>query len=210
MTRVDIRELRQEQLKLAEKVITTDSFEKIKTIAGIDQSHLSDERIISAVVVCDYKTMDVLESKYAVAKPSIPYIPGYLSYREGPVMVEAFSKLENKPDMVLCDCNGILHPRRIGAASHFGILVDVPTIGVAKKLLCGDVQDNKVIFDKEIRAILIKTKEHAKPIIVSPGHRVSLQSAVEIVKSCLRDHKLPEPIHKAHKLANKLKKSMKN
>lgn len=204
---VDIGKLKQEQLKLSEKVITTDSFKKIETVGGCDLAYV-DNKVISAVIVLDYRTMKVIEKKYAVIDVPIPYIPGFLSYREAPAIVEAFNKLENKPDALLCDCNGILHPRRIGCASHVGILLDQVTIGVAKNLLCGELKDNTVVVDKEVRAITIKTKEFAKPIFISPGHKISLKTSVEIVKKCLKDHKLPEPLHQAHKYASKLKREL--
>lgn len=205
---VDIVKLKREQTELAKKVVLKDSFEEINLVAGADQVAFNDD-IISCIVVCDYKTMKVVEEQYAVEKATIPYIPGYLGYREVPVAIKAFHKLENKPDVVLFDANGILHPRRFGAASQFGLLADVPTIGVAKSLFCGEKQEDKVIFDKEIRAIEIKTKDYSKPVYVSPGHMISLRTSAEIVKRCLIGHKLPEPMFLAHKYCNKVKKNLK-
>lgn len=206
---MDVGKLKEEQLKLAEKVITTDSFDKIKTIGGVDQAFF-DDKIVSSIVVCDYKTMEIIEKKYAISDVTMPYIPGYLSYREAPVIVEAYNKLETKPDILIVDGNGILHPRRIGLASHVGILLDQVTIGIAKNLLLGELSGDKIIVDKEIRAVQLQTRSFSKPIFISPGHRISLKTSVEIVKKCLREpHKLPEPLYFAHKYANKIKKSKK-
>jgi len=138
---IEFNKLKEEQLKLAKKVITTDSFEKITSIAGTDQLYVKD-KVISAVVVCDYKTLKVIEKKHAIAEAKIPYKSSFLFYKDGPAAMEAFNKLENKPDIIILEANGILHPRRIGMASHVGILLDTATIGVTKRLMLGQVRDN--------------------------------------------------------------------
>ena len=209
---VDIQKLKAEQEKLAKKAITHDVFEKgeIQTVAGIDQAYTSDNRVISAVVVLDFNTMKELESKYAIKPVTFPYIPGFLSYRELLVMAEAYNSLDNKPDMIMIDGNGILHPRRFGLAAHFGVLMDKVCIGVAKNLLVGEIKDKRIIVDKEVRGYKMMTKEHANPLYISPGHKIGVQSAVEMTKRFLVEpHKLPEPIHLAHKLANKIKRELK-
>ncbi|MFH1828761.1 MAG: endonuclease V [Nanoarchaeota archaeon] len=206
---VDVEKLQKEQLKLAKKVITKDDFDNSNLIAGCDQSYI-EKKVISAVVVCDYKTKKVIEKSHAITDTLIPYIPGFLSYRESPAIIEAFNKLENKPDILMVDGNGILHFRRIGMASHIGILLDIPTIGVAKRLLCGDLKDGKVYMENEGRAIEFISREHAKPIYISPGHRISLKTSFEIVKNLMEyPHKLPEPLHIAHKLVTKLREELK-
>jgi len=126
--------------------------------------------------------------------------------RESPAAVEAFNKLENKPDILIVDAHGIAHPRFFGMASHIGLLLDIPTIGIAKKLMVGKKQDNKIVFNNKIIAQEVKTKEYSKPLYVSIGHKVSLKTAVEIVNKCIKlPHKLPEPLHLAHKYANKIR-----
>jgi deoxyribonuclease V len=205
---MNIQELKKEQLRLAKKVVTKDDYDEINFVGGCDQAYI-DKRVISAVVVLDYKTLEVVEKKYAVAEAPVQYIPGFLSYRESPAVVEAVSKLQQKPDIMIVDANGILHPRKIGMASHLGILLDMPTIGIAKKLLLGEEKDGKVMVEGEKRAIAMKTKEHAKPIYVSIGHRVSLRTAETVVKKCMVEkHKLPEPLHEAHKYSNKVRARM--
>ncbi|MCX8146850.1 MAG: endonuclease V [Candidatus Woesearchaeota archaeon] len=203
---MNIQKLKEEQLKLAEKVIIIDSFDKIKYIGGCDQSY-SGNKIISCVVVMDEK-MKIVDKAFAEKECNFPYIPGFLSYRESPAVVEAFNKLKIKPDILMVDGNGILHPRRFGMASHLGIILDIPTIGITKSLLIGKVIDGKIEVDKEIRGMEVKTREFSNPLYVSPGHRISLKTAVEIVKkSIIFPHKLPEPLHLAHRLAKKRKEN---
>ncbi len=208
MVRVDIAKLKAEQIKLAKEVVCRDEFDKVKLVAGVDQAFIGDE-VISAIVVCDYKTLKPVEEKYAIVKTDVPYIPGYLSYREAPAIVEAYGKLEQKPDVLIVDGNGILHPRRIGMASHVGILLDVPTIGVAKTFLLGEKMDHEIMVGNEVRGFELITKEHARPIYVSIGHKIGLGSSVRIVKDCLvYPHKLPEPLHLAHRKADDLREQL--
>ncbi|MBI2558668.1 endonuclease V [Candidatus Woesearchaeota archaeon] len=201
----DFTKLKEEQLKLAKKVVLKDSFDKLELIGGADCAYNQD-RVISAIAVCDYKTMELKEKVFAVSKAKVPYFSGFLAYREGPAISEAYAKLQHKPDVMIFDGNGILHPRRCGLASHLGILLEQASIGIAKQLLVGEVKGNKVYVEKEARAELVVTREHAKPIYVSPRHKISLKTSVEIVKNCMRfPHKLPEPLHLAHKYANEIK-----
>lgn len=201
----ELRKFKEEQLKLAKKVVKKDDFDKIELVAGVDQAFI-DNNVISAVVVCDYKTVKPVEKKYAIVKAPVPYIPGYLSYRESPAAVEAFNKLEKKPDILIIDAHGIAHPRSLGMASHLGLLLDIPTIGVAKKLMIGKPQANKIIHNNKTIAKELVTKQKARPIYVSIGHRISLKTAVEIINKCINQpHKLPEPLHLAHRYANKIR-----
>jgi deoxyribonuclease V len=202
----DKEKLKKEQIELASKILITDSFKKANLIGGVDIAYFDDKAICS-IVVCD-KDLNVVETKTETVDIKIQYMPGYLFYREGPAIIETYQKLENKPDVIMCGFNGILHPRRIGAASQLGLILDVATIGIAKNLLCGKLEGNSIVIDKEVRGAQLITKEHAKPIFVSPGHKISLKKSVEIVKMCLRPpHKLPEPLYLAHQEANKIKKS---
>ncbi|MBW2995458.1 endonuclease V, partial [Candidatus Woesearchaeota archaeon] len=204
---VDKEKLKKEQLELASKIVTIDSFKKAKLIGGVDVAYV-DSKAVCSIVICD-SNMNVIESQTAVGEVAIPYMPGYLFYREGPIIIETYQKIENKPDVLLCGFHGILHPRRIGAASQLGLVLDVPTIGVAKNIFCGKLKGDTVIIDKEAIGTRFVTKEHAKPIFISPGHKISLKKSIEIVKNCLRmPHKLPEPLHLAHQNSNKEKKTL--
>lgn len=202
-----ISKLKAEQRELAKKIITNQDFKSYKLIAGCDETFI-DNKVISVIVVCD-KDMKVVEVKSTVKETEMKYIPGLLFYRVGAAIIETYNKLENKPDVIVCDFNGILHPRRIGAASQLGLFLDVPTIGVAKTILCGKPEGNNLVIDKEVRATKIITREHAKPVYVSPGHMISLKKSIEVIKSTLRPpHKLPEPLHLAHKYSNKEKEKV--
>lgn len=205
---IDTTKLKEEQAKLARKVSVKDGFSEIKLIAGTDQAYYAD-KIISAIAVLNYEDMKLVELKYTVQLVSFPYIPTFLSYRESPAVVETYNKLDNKPDIILVDGNGILHPRKFGVASHLGLLLDKPTIGIAKSLLLGDEKDNKIFVNDEPRAFIVKTKDFAKPLYISPGHMVSMKSSLEIVTHCLKGSKLPEPLKIAHNYANKIKKKLK-
>lgn len=202
---IDLKKLAKEQERLAKKVILRNEYESIRLIGGVDQSY-KGAKIISAIVVCDFESLEIVERKFSVSNAPMPYIPGFLSYREMPAMLETYAKLENKPDLLIIDGNGILHPRRIGIASHVGVILDIPTIGVAKKLLCGEEKNGFVEIDGEKRAAIVSTKEHAKPIYVSPGHKITLKSSTEIALKLTRQpHKLPEPLYLAHRYADEAK-----
>lgn len=202
---MDLNKLKEEQLKLAKKVILRDSFGKLKLIGGADAAYNKDY-IISSIVVCDCSSMEVKEKVFAIVKAKVPYLKGFLAYREGPAISEAYAKLKNKPDVLIFDGNGVLHPRRIGLASHMGILLDQASIGIAKQLLVGDAKGSTVYVEKEARAEIVVTREHSKPIYISLGHKISLTTSVEIVKKCMRfPHKLPEPLHLAHRYANEIR-----
>lgn len=201
---MNLRNLEKEQLRLAIKVEVRDNFEKLELVAGCSQAFV-DDKTISAIVVLD-KDFNLIEKKHAVINTTMPYVPNFLGFREAPAIVEAYSLLENEPDLILTEGNGILHPRRFGLACHVGVAINKPTIGVAKSLLCGHVEDGKIIIDKEVRGYEVVTKEHAKPVIVSPGHLVSMRTAKEIVKKLIvPPHKFPEPLHLARKYAKELR-----
>jgi len=152
----------------------------------------------------------VEKSKYILSDP-LPYKLGYSAYREMPAMIEAYNLLEQEADIIIVNGNGINHPRKMGVASHLGLALNKPTIGVKQKLSSGKVEKGKIILNNEIVGFEVKTREHANPIYVSPGHLVSLGSCLKIVsKSIKLPHKIPEPLHLAHKFAKKKVKLMIN
>lgn len=201
---MNLTKWQEEQIEIAKKVIVKDDFKKIETIAGADISFFSKKGVCS-VVVCD-KNMKIIEKQHHVADMKLLYIRNFLFYREGELIMETFKKLSKKPDVLMIDGSGILHPLRIGMASHLGVLLDQPTIGITKKLLCGKIEGNKILVNNEIRGMVVQTKQFARPIYVSSGHKISLDTAVELVrKSIIPPHKLPEPLHLAHRLADKMR-----
>src|SRR3989344_1643896 len=200
---INTEELMNEQLRLSENIILKDSFKRFETIAGIDQTYAGN-KIISCIVVCHAKTLEIVEKQTATVPSQFPYIPGLLAYREMPAMVEAYSKLQMTPDIIIVDGQGIAHPRRLGLASHFGLIISRPTIGVARTLVIGKVEHGKIYVEKELCGFELKTKEHAKPIYVSPGHMISPGTALRIARETTKQtHKLPEPLYLAHRGARR-------
>ncbi len=200
--------LKEEQKKLAKKLVIKDQFDKIETVAGVDQAFI-DNKIISSIVVCNYEDMQQIEAKYAVTEETIHYIKGYRSFREGPAVIDAYIKLNIRPSILMVAGHGIAHLRKMGLASYIGIALNIPTIGVARNLLHGVVKNNKIYIDDEIRGELIQTKEKARPLYVSPGNKITLAISLEIVKKCMEaPHKMPEPIHLAHKYVKKIKQKL--
>jgi deoxyribonuclease V len=210
---VDLKKCEALQISLSHRVQLTDGFDEIQLIGGVDEAFARDY-VISGIVVLDYITFEVVESVFAVDKVKFPYIPGFLSFREGPAIVKAYRLLSCKPDMLVVDGCGVNHPRGIGLASHIGVVLDVPTIGVSKGVLCGSGVMPEIVgdahplcFREEQVGWLIKSTKRSKPIVVAPGHRVSINSSLEITKHCLQGHKLPEPTRLAHRYVNEVKKT---
>lgn len=200
---MDLYELKKEQYKLAKKIILRDSFTKIKTIGGIDCAQTKD-KIIACVTVCEFPSLKIIEKQTAILPDPLPYKPGFLAYREMPAIIEAFNKLEQEPDLILVDGPGILHPRKIGIASHLGLALNKPSVGVAKKIFFGKAENGKIYLDKELAGFEVETREHANSLYVSPGHLVSLGTTLSVVQQAIKPpHKLPEPLHLAYKFAKK-------
>jgi deoxyribonuclease V len=201
-TEYPLKTLRQEQLRLSKKILLRDDFDDVKTVAGIDVAYPSNEfhDACGACVVLDYTTKEMVEESVVFSRTDFPFISTYFSYRELPIVHKLLSGLQSKPSLLLLDGNGIIHPARCGFASHAGITLDIPTIGVAKTLLYGRLQNTKVMIDDDQRGYAFSLKNGRKPIYVSPGHRVSLPTSVQVVKH-LSSFKNPEPLRRAHQLA---------
>ena len=200
---MDLFELKREQRRFAEKVELQDNFSKIKTIGGVDCAQIKN-KLVASVVVCEYPSMKMVEKQSFVLSDPLPYATGFMAYREMPAIIEAFNKLENEPDIILVDGTGILHPRKFGLASHVGLSLNKPTIGIIKNLFVGRVEQGKVYLNRDLVGFEIKTKEHASSLYISPGHMVSLGTCLKIVQNSIKPpHKLPEPIHLAHRFAKK-------
>ncbi len=207
--KIDVKRFEDEQKKLAKLVIEKDymDFSEVRLVAGCDTSTIGKEVIGSIVVLSE--DFEVIEEKFSLKRATFPYIPSFLAYRELPVLIDAFHKLENKPDVFFINGHGTLHPRGCGLASHFGIAVDAATIGIAKELLVGEVKDSKIFLNGKQKGYALITKEGSKPIYISVGNKVKLSSAVELTKKFIKQpHKLPEPLTLAHKYANKIKEEL--
>jgi len=201
----------QESLKT--KLVLNNDYDKpIKIIAGTDISYaLHTDLFFAAVILFSYPEMEIIEEAYATDKATFPYIPGLLTFREGPALLAAFAKLSRVPDLVIFDGQGIAHPRGIGLASHMGLFLNIPTIGCAKTRLVGSHAEvgqaagNHVplIHDDRIVGAVLRTKNRVKPVFISPGHGISLQKAVDVAMSCCRGYRLPEPVRRAHLSVNR-------
>jgi deoxyribonuclease V len=204
-TEYPLKNLRREQIELSKNVILKDDFLNLDTIAGIDVSYPKSEfeKATGACVVMDYKTKDIIEEVTITSKTNFPYISTYLTYRELPVINKLVKNLKTKPSIYMFDGNGILHPYSFGLASHAGVKLNVPSIGVAKRLLYGDIRGSDVFINGEKKGfIYFSSKKVKNPIYVSPGHKVSFETCEQIVKNFCK-YKIPEPLRMAHNLAIK-------
>lgn len=196
---MDLGKLAAAQNSLAKKVILCDAFRKIKTIAGVDCA-VAGEKIAAGIVVLSYPKCEALEKAHAVRKISFPYIAGFLAYREAPAILAAYKKLKIAPDVLVMDAQGIAHPRRIGLASHIGVLLNTPTIGVAKSRLVGEYDRRKKIAPLFYEGGQVGWVLNKK-LFISPGHKVSIKSSLRIIENCAR---LPTKI--AHEYVNEVAK----
>jgi len=195
------------QRRLAAQVSRRDEITTPRFIAGVDISvGRASEMATGAVVVLSYPELRLVETRVAQGRLEFPYIPGLLSFRESPLTLAACERLTITPDLILVDGQGIAHPRRIGLASHLGLFLDTPTIGCAKSLLCGrhEMLGEKpgsyaeVVDDGETIGVALRTRLGVKPVYVSIGHKVDLQTAIYWVLECCRGYRLPEPTRLAH------------
>ncbi|OWA33320.1 endonuclease V [Saccharibacillus sp. O16] len=195
------------QKELAARVRLTDPESlHIRYAAGVDVAYdTDDDRLVAAVVILDAHSLEVVETASAVGRPSFPYIPGLFSFREIPPVLQAFEKLEIVPDLIVCDGQGIAHPRRFGLASHLGMLLDTPSIGCGKTRLIGEYEEpasirgssSQLIDQGEVVGHVLRTQDQVKPVFVSPGHLVSLETACAWVLKLAPRYRLPETTRQA-------------
>jgi deoxyribonuclease V len=196
------------QMSLAERVSLTPDLGEVRVVAGVDTSTPGVARC--AVVLLSYPELEVLEVSRAEKPLVFPYVPGLLSFREGPAILAAFDKLSRMPDLAYFDGQGLAHPRKIGIASHMGVLLDLPTIGVAKSPLAvrgeepGPEPGSWTPWRNrkgEVLAAAVRTKPRTKPLYISSGHRIDLATSLEYVLEACRGYRLPEPTRQAHNAA---------
>lgn len=203
-----VKKAHETQLRLSKQIIVEDKLpDKIRFIAGVDVAYLK-EMSIGAVAVINCDSLELVESQTAQCKTRFPYVPTLLSFREIPPALLSIKKLQTKPDVFLIDGQGYAHPYRCGLASHLGIVMGKPTIGVAKSRLFGEIENAKsrgdlafLKHDNEVIGAVVTTKPGNKPIYVSVGHMVSLETAIKITKKSTHDNRIPEPLLKAHEIA---------
>lgn len=200
------------QRELRDRLILNAPESDFNLVAGADVSYSKGSNVFFAsVVVFEMPHMNVVEEVAVDAKVDFPYIPGLLSFREAPVLISAFEKIRAVPDVIIFDGQGIAHPRGIGLASHMGLILALPSIGCAKKILVGDyapvgseVGDHtSIVFKGDAVGAALRTKRNVKPVFVSPGHKMDISSAVGITLKTCRGYKLPEPTRQAHLSVNR-------
>ena len=208
---VSVAEAKRIQLGLADRVVRKGHLDAVELIAGVDISGVNSEGMSrGAIVVLRYPSMAVVERRTVLMKIEFPYVPGLLSFREIPLILAACRQLSTTPDLFIADAQGIAHPRRLGLASHLGLVLGVPTIGCAKSILCGqhgDLGDEpgdcvSLLDGDEVVGSALRTKRRVKPVYVSIGHRIDLDEACRWVLACCRGYRLPEPTRLAHQSAS--------
>jgi len=209
----NITEARVIQIALRDKVKISSIRKNPGFIAGVDAAFFNDKVI---GVACLYKYPEVLpvEEVFAVTEVLFPYIPGFLSFREGPAIIEALNNLKIKPDIILFDGQGIAHPKGMGIAAHIGVILDMPTIGCAKSRLVGEYKDpglkkgkwSPLKYNGRTVGAVLRTKDNVRPVFISPGHRTDLKSSIQIVLGCTGKYRISEPLRRADFISKKLKR----
>lgn len=229
---LETEEMNQLQREIAEKAVFHDDIdfrpEEVdeKTVVGIDQAFL-DDRVLSGAVV--FKGGEVVEKKYVVEETPLPYIPGLLAFREGHSIVSVLEKLDAEPDLLVLDGSGRIHFREAGIATHIGVIFDIPALGIAKNLLCGNVTgdiseldagekvavqaDDRVETAEDVIGYAVQTRQYSSsyginPVYVSPGHRLGEETAAEIALQFAGDYKLPRPTYEADKYVDEVKQDL--
>ncbi|HEY9847243.1 MAG TPA: deoxyribonuclease V [Candidatus Caenarcaniphilales bacterium] len=206
-----VEEAVQVQQQLRSQVITIDQLGPVRLVAGVDVGFESSGCITrAAVAVLSWPELELVESAISRRPTTFPYVPGFLSFREAPAILDVFAQLKVIPDLLLCDGQGIAHPRRFGIACHLGLLAGIPAIGVAKSLLVGqhqEVPDQRgawvpLTHRNEIVGAVLRTRPKTKPLYISSGHRISLSTAIDYVMGCTTRYRLPETTRWAHRLAS--------
>ncbi len=172
--------------------------------------------MIAGVIIFKFPNLKIIERQSFISPVNFPYIPGLLTFREGPSILAAFKKIKNEPDIILFDGQGIAHPRRMGIASHLGLFLNKPTIGCAKSRLSGkytSVGEEKGDYallkeSEEVLGVVLRTRKKVKPIFVSPGYKIDLPNSIEIVLKCIVKYRLPLPVREAHIFVNQIRNNL--
>lgn len=195
------------QEALKKRISLKKTFSRVGAIGGADVAYSKDGNLLSgAIVVFSFPDMEIIDTVTAYGKVSFPYIPGLLSFREGPILIRVFQKLRSKPHVMIFDGQGTAHPRGMGLASHMGLWLDTPSIGCAKTPLLnefaspGPLRGNFEWIRREGEkvGVVLRTKEKVKPVFVSPGHRIDLLTSIRLILETCKGFRFPEPLRKAH------------
>lgn len=207
----DISEARQIQDALSKQVKIIPLKKMPELIAGVDAS-IDSGKVTAVVSLYEYSGLRHIEDAFSVKEVRFPYIPGFLSFREGETVIDAIEKLRIKPDIILFDGQGIAHTKGIGIASHIGVILDMPSIGCAKSRLVGRFKEPAAekgswtyLYHNDRRVgVVLRTRSSVKPIFVSPGHRVDIDSSIKIVMKCVYKYRIPEPLRRADSLSREI------
>jgi deoxyribonuclease V len=204
---LSINQARQIQLELAKQVQYSELPSRIKTIAGFDIAYIkSKNTLIAGMVVLEYPSLTPIACKLISGNITFPYIPGYLSFREAPALLDLIKRFGEPVDIFVIDGHGLAHPRGLGIASHIGVVAGKPTIGCAKKILVGkydEPPDHKggvsdIVYHDRVVGCAVRTKDHTKPVFISVGHLTDLSQNVDLILSCATRYRIPEPTRLAH------------
>ncbi len=213
---VSVQDAFQIQKELTRELLFEDDTDDPALIAGVDVAFSrARDLLYAAIVVLDAETMQPVEVASAAQQPVFPYVPGLLTFREGPVVLQAYEKLKLEPDLMMFDGQGIAHPRGLGLAAHLGVILDKPSIGCAKSRLVGEFKEPKqkrgamrtLSLHRKKVGVVLRTKDNTKPLFVSPGHRITVETAVKRVLEAGRGYRLPEPTRLAHYQAARAKRA---
>ncbi|HIJ75668.1 MAG TPA: endonuclease V [Deltaproteobacteria bacterium] len=191
----------------------------LKIIGAADISYSRHTELLIAVIVSlRWPGLDLIESVHYISRVGFPYVPGLLSFREVPPLIEAYRKIRQKPDVLLCDGQGIAHPRKLGFAAHLGLCLGIPTVGCAKSRLCGNHESltlrkgssKPLLVNGEQLGLVLCSRDGVKPIYISPGHLSDIASSERLISRCLRRYRIPEPLRLAHLEANRRRAEVEN
>jgi deoxyribonuclease V len=209
---ISIEQARELQENLRKRVQVVPLRGEPRYVAGVDAA-FSEDLVYAAACLYRYPELTPLEQASAVEKLRFPYVPGFLSFREGPAVIAAIRKLTVKPEAILVDGQGIAHPRGIGIASHLGVLLGIPTLGCAKTRLVGEFEGpgrkkgswSRLMYEGRTVGAVVRTRDGIKPLFVSPGHKIDLDNAIRITLNCIGKYRIPEPLRCADMLSKKMR-----
>lgn len=205
------------QKQLAVQVAIRPLPSRFKVIGAADIAYSkTTDKLIAVMLTFGWPDLSPLESVHVVSRAAFPYVPGLLSFREVPPLLETYHKLDRKPDVLLCDGQGIAHPRKMGFAAHLGLCLGIPTVGCAKSRLCGEYstfslkkgRSAALMLGDEQVGLVYCSKDGVQPLYISPGHQSDIPSAKKLVSKCIRRYRIPEPLRLAHILATRLRIEM--
>jgi deoxyribonuclease V len=213
----DISEARQIQLALKDRVLLRPLKDPPRIVAGVDAIYV-DGLAMGGISVMSYPDLVPLEERFSIQKIPFPYVPGLLSFREGPVILELLRGLSVRPHVLLLDGQGIAHPKQMGLATHVGVALDLATIGCAKSVLFGSFEEPKrekgaytyITAQGQKLGAAVRSREGVRPIFVSPGHLMDVEGSIEVIMGCLTGYRVPEPLRRADRITRLIKATMRS